>query len=160
MKEIVIQHFFEGHATAEELEADAKGAFDRRTDSAGTVFSQLRAVTMNHDFPVTSRHIVKLVEAVQAQEVSLDALDAICFCIEASDHFTWDSDTTDGDRVAHSLFLLGTPEVNYPLTQSVLAKIHHYLLTGEERFTRDDLGARGERPRLLTVNEWNPDRDV
>jgi hypothetical protein len=160
VKEIVIQYFFEGHATVDELATDAADAFARHTDSAGTVFSQLRALPMNHDFAVTGQHIVKLVEAVQRADLSLDALDAIAFCLEASDHFTWDTDTSDGDRVARSLFLLGTPEVNYPLTERVLAKIHHYLVTGEETFTNDDLRPPRDHSGLLTVNEWNRDRDV
>src|SRR5437667_1064147 len=63
VKEIVLQHFFEGHATSEELAADAIGAFDRQTDSGGTVFSRLNAVPMNHEFPVTAQHIIKLIDA-------------------------------------------------------------------------------------------------
>lgn len=160
VKEIVLQHFFEGHAAVEELATDTVGAFDRHTDSAGTVFSRLNAVPMNHEFPVTSQHIIKLIDAVQAEFLTLDALDAICFCLEASDHFTWDTDTVDGERVANSLFWLGTPEVNYPLTASVLTKVRHYLETGEGTFTRDDLGKPRPRPRLLSVNELHRDPDV
>ena len=160
MKEIVIQHFFEEHATVEELAADAVGAFDRRSDSAGTVFSELRATPMNPHFLVETSHIIRLVDAVQAGKLDLDALDAICFCLEASDHFTWDTDTPDGERVANGLFWLGSPEVNYPLTPSVIGKIRHYLVTGEETFTRNDLRPAGERPRLLTVNRMDRDADV
>jgi hypothetical protein len=160
VKEIVLQHFFEGHATAEELAADTVGAFDRQTDSAGTVFSQLRAIPMAHEFPVTSQHIIKLVDTVLAEQLTLDALDSICFCLEASDSFTWDTDSPDGERVAESLFWLGSPEVNYPLTDSVLKKVRHYLKTGEETFTRADLRAPGKRPHLLSVNRMHRDRDV
>ena len=160
MKEIVLQHFFEGHATVEELAADTVHAFDRRTDSGGTVFSQLHALPMNHEFAVRSEHVLRLVDAVLAEQLSLDALDAICFCLEASDSFTWDTDTADGERMAEALFWLGTPEVNYPLTRSVLDKVRHYLLTGEETFTRDDLRPPGKRPHLLSVNRMDRDRDV
>ena len=160
MKEIVVQHFFEGHATVQELAADVAGAFDRRTDSAGAVFSQLRSTPMNHEFPVQSSHIFELVDAVRAGDLDLDALDAICFCLEASDHFTWDTDTTDGERIANALFWLGTPEINYPLTSAVINKIRHYLITGEETFTRDDLRPAAERPHLPTVNRMDRETDV
>ena len=160
MKEIVIRHFFEGHATAEELAADAVGAFDRHTDSAGAVFSRLHALPMTQDFPVTSQHLVQLVDAVTQGTLDLEALDAICFCLEASDHFTWDTDTLDGERVAEALFLLGTPEINYPLSPAILGKIRHYLLTGEETFTRQDLRSDGERPPLLSVNRIDRPADV
>ena len=160
MKEIVLQHFFEGHASAEDLAADAAGAFERHVDSAGTVFSRLNAIPMNHEFAVSAEHIVKLVDAVLGAGLSLDALDAICFCLEASDSFTWDTDTADGERVAESLFWLGTPEINYALTPSVLTKIRHYLVSGENTLTQADVGERGKRPRLLTVNQMHRDRDV
>jgi hypothetical protein len=160
VREIVVQRFFEGEATAQELAADAAHAFDRHTDSAGTVFSQLKAEPSDRDSPVAARDIIKLVEATENGEISLDALDAICFCIEASDHFTWDTDTPDGERVSRSLFWLGTPEVNYPLTESVLAKVKHYLRTGEETFTREDLRPHGERASLLSVNRLDRGPDV
>lgn len=155
MKEIVIRHFFEGHATAAELAADAAGAFDRHTDSSGTVFSQLRATPMDRDFEVTPDHILSLVDAVLVRAVDLEALDAITFCVEASDKFAWDTDTESGDRVARALFLLGSPEINYPLTDVVLRKIRHLLLTGEDTFERADERARGPRPHVISQKSWN-----
>ncbi|MDB4908366.1 MAG: hypothetical protein JWO05_3150 [Gemmatimonadetes bacterium] len=93
---------------------------------------------MNHEFTVDPGHLIKLVDAVQAGALDLDALDTICFCLEASGNFTWDADTPDGERVANGLFWLGSPEVNYALTESVMAKIRDYLVTGRESFTDDD----------------------
>lgn len=146
MKEIIVQHFFEGHATVEELAADVASAFDRQVDSAGTVFSRLNSVDMNHEFAVSTANIVKLVDAVLAGGLSLDELDTICFALEASDSFSWDSDTLDGERVAVSLFWLGTPEINYALTPAVLNKIRRYLVSGENTLGPEDVGEHGERP--------------
>ena len=160
MKEIVLQHFFEGHATVEELSADVTGAFTRHVDSAGTVFSQLNCIDMSHEFAVLPTHIAKLVDAVLAGDLSLDGLDAICFALEASDSFSWDTDTPDGERVAESLFWLGTPEINYALSPVVLNKIRLYLLTGENTLGPEDVGERGTGPHLLTVNRKQVDRDV
>jgi hypothetical protein len=138
MNEIVLRRYFEGLASVEELAADTEMAFGRDTGSAGVVFSQLRVVTMDDDFEVTSAHVHSLVDAVRGGHLSLPALDAICFCLEASDAFHWDSQTTDGHRVADALFWLGTPEINYPLTPSVLEKIAHYLTTGERLLSAAD----------------------
>ena len=159
MKELVLRHFFEGHASAHELAADAEGAFERRVDSAGTVFNRLRSTPMSEDFAVSASHVARLVEVVQAGQVSLDSLDAICFCLEASDHFVWDTDTEDGERVARALFWLGTPEINYPLTPLVLEKIRRYLLRGENTLTDADARTRVPRPHL-TINRKYRDRDV
>ncbi|MGI8510367.1 MAG: hypothetical protein ACR2MQ_13680 [Gemmatimonadaceae bacterium] len=160
MKEIVLQNFFEGHAAVEELVADVVRAFDRHVNSSGTVFSRLNSVPMNHEFAVASTDIMKLIDAVQTEKLTLEALDAICFCLEASDHFHWDTDTVDGERVANSLFWLGTPEVNYPLTASALGKVRRYLQTGEETFTDVDLRAPGDRPYLVGGNEMHRDPGV
>jgi hypothetical protein len=160
MKEVVIRQFFEGHATAEELTADAKGAFDRHTDSAGTVFSQLRAVPMERDFALTPAHLVKLIDAVLNGVIDLEAIDAIAFCIEASDKFMWDADTPPGERVAEALHLLGTPEINYPLSPVVLGKIRHYLITGEKTLNRGDLAPKRTRPHLISEKSWHRGPDV
>ena len=160
MKEIVIRHFFEGQATPADLAADAAGAFDRRTDSAGTVFSQLHATSMDRDFDVFPGHIVALVDAVLDGAIDLEELEAIAFCIEASDKFMWDTDTEAGERVARALFLLGAPEVNFPLTSAVLRKIRHLLETGEETFDDADNRPPGPRPHLLTEKSWHREPDV
>ena len=138
MRETVLEQFFEGHIAAEALASDVAGAFDRHVDSAGNVFSRLNAVRMAHEYPVTTQHIIMLVDAVVAGSLTLEALDAICFALEASDHFKWNVDNVDGERVAKNLFWLGTPEINYPLTDAVLAKVRHYLKTRQETFTRDN----------------------
>ncbi len=160
MKEIVLQHFFEGYATVEELAADVAEAFDWHVNSAGTVLSRLNTIDVNHEFAVSPEHIGKLVDAVLVGDISLDGLDAICFALEASDAFSWDTDTCDGERVAESLFWLGGPEINYALTPAVLTKIRHYLLTGENTLGPEDVGDRGERAHRLRVNRKQLDRDV
>ncbi len=160
MKEIVLRHFFEGHATVEELAADVAGAFDRRAVSAGTVFSELHSVPMGGEFAIATHHVLKLVDAALAERLSLEALDAICFCLEASGSFAWDADTSDGARVANALFWLGTPEVNYTLTSAALGKVRHYILTGANTFTPVDLRLPGDRPHLLSVRRLDRDGDV
>jgi hypothetical protein len=160
MREVILRLFFEGHATAEELARDVAGAAHRQTVAGGPTVSHVHIQDMAAEFSVESQHVLQLLDAVEAGALDLEALDAICFCLEASDHFTWDTDTTDGERVAESLFLLGTPEVNYPLTPIVLAKVRHYLRSGQHTFTREDLRPDGPRPYLLSVTQKSPGHGV
>jgi hypothetical protein len=160
VKEIVLRNFFEGHMSAEELATEAAGAFDRHTDGNRTVFSQLTATRMDREFEVTPAHIVQLVDSVLARRLTFEALDAIAFCLEASDAFVWDYETPEGARVGDSLFWLGTPEANYSLTEVVLQKVRHYLLTGEKTFTREDLRPPSRRPDLISVRKWVRPDDV
>jgi hypothetical protein len=161
MKEVVIQDFFAGRATAKELTAEAAGAVERHTDSGGTQHSRLRSIATSKELEVTPEHLLKLLDAVEAGELGLDVLDAVCFCVEASDSFSWDADETEGGRrVAEALFLLGTPEINYPLTPVVLGKIRHLLLTGEETFGKEDLAPRTVRPHLISERKWDRAQDA
>lgn len=138
MKEVVLRLFFQGHATVQELARDVVGSVSRERPAGGPVISRHHIEDMAAEFDVKPEHIVRLIDAVTRGELSLEDLDAICFCLEASDRFVWSGDTPQGERVAEALFWLGTPEINYPLTPGVLAKVRHYLLTGENALTRDD----------------------
>ena len=160
MKEILIRFFFEGRVSAEDLAAEASRAFELRTDSNGTRFAHMRAIPMRTEFDVSPRHMLMLLDAFEAGRVDPDALDAICFCLEASDSFVWDADTEAGSRVAETLFLMGSPEINYPLTLPVLEKIRHLLLTGEQTFTPADRAPRTVRPHLLSEKSWERVQDV
>jgi len=160
MRSAVIREFFAGRATAAELQADASGAFDRHTDSAGTVFSRLRMIPMEGEFQVAPEHLIALIDAVLEGAVDLEALDAIMFALDVADGFMWDADTEAGDRVAEALGLLGVPEINFPLTPIVLRKIRHLLETGEETFDASDRRPPGPRPHLVSERRWDRDADV
>lgn len=138
VKEVVLRFFFQGHATVRELARDVAGSVSRQEPHGGPAVSRHRIEDMAVEFDLRPEHVVQLIDEVARGELSLEDLDAICFCLEASDRFVWDGDTPEGERVAEALFWLGTPEINYPLAPGVLAKVRHYLLTGENTLTRDD----------------------
>ncbi|SRR6266480_1247178 len=142
MKEYVLRRFFEGESGPAELEADYPGTVSQESDVGGTPVRRFHFEPMSVDFDVTSSHILKLVDAMSAGSLRPETLKAVCFCLEATDHFLWDADTPDGERVADAIFWIGTPEINYPLTPGVLSKIRHYLLTGEKQLSTADTKVR------------------
>jgi hypothetical protein len=152
MDEITIRDFFEGRLAPSVLDRAWATAFQEEPRSDGTVVRRLRTTPLPVSFTVGTEHVIALVEAVQGDLLSLRALDAISFALEASDSFEWDTDTPDGERVAKGLFLLGTPEINYPLTPPVLAKIRHFLATGQDTLSRDDI--TGDRGPRRVLNAW------
>lgn len=143
MREVILRLFFQGHATAADLAFDLEHTVSRQGPDGGPPVFRHRVENMEVDFEVQPGHIVQLIDAVASGGLGLADLDALCFCIEASDRFVWSTDTPDGARVATALFWLGTPEINYPLTPGVLAKIRHFLVDGENTLTRQD----AESPR-------------
>ncbi|KAI9131245.1 hypothetical protein [Acaryochloris sp. CCMEE 5410] len=89
-------------------------------------------------FDVISDHLVKLCDAVLSNELTPESVEWIAFSMIASDHFNWDADTPDGERVAETLFDWSAPEVNYCLTHTTMAKFKHRLMTGEDTFDKTD----------------------
>ncbi|HEX2190506.1 MAG TPA: hypothetical protein VHG51_16475 [Longimicrobiaceae bacterium] len=138
MREVVLRLYFEGQATASELAADLRTGIVHERASDGPRVTRYHVEDMSVDFTVEPVHVVSVLDAVEAGELSLEDVEAVAFSLEASDHFLWDTDTPEGERVAESLFWLGSPEINYPLTPSVLKKIRRYLLTGEKLLGREE----------------------
>lgn len=87
MKEIVLRFFFQGHATAEELARDVAGSVSQSGAAGVPVVSRYGIEDMAVEFEVRPEHVVLLIDAVTRGDLGLDALDAICFCLEASDRF-------------------------------------------------------------------------
>ena len=141
-RESTIEAFFRGDLEASALDREWRHAFDVSREHAGSGGSRhLSTVKLVEEVALHSTHCVRLVDAVMHGELSLEALDAVCFVLESSDGFAWDGDTDDGERVAFALFWLGTPEVNYPFSDRVLRKVRHYLVTGDNQLTSEDLTA-------------------
>jgi len=158
VNESTIRDFFENSLSPAELDRAWANAFIEELRSDGTVVRRLRTTDLPEAYAVVPSDVVALIDAVRSGALSLKALDAICFALEASDKFEWDTDTPAGEHVARSLFWLGSPEVNYPLTPVVLTKIRRYVLTGEDTFTRDDLRSKPTSARTINIRE--PKRDV
>ena len=140
MKEIVLRYFFEGHAAADELARDLVGTRDASEPPGFRSSANYAVLPMAAEFTVEPPHVVRLVDAALERALTAADLGTVCFVLEISDRFGWDADTPDGERVGDAVFWLGTPEVNYPLTPGVLAKIRHYLVAGENTLTPADAG--------------------
>ena len=138
LKEIVLRQYFEGHATASELDMAGSASVERRSGPDDVPIIDHHVEEMAVEFHVRPEHIVKLVDDVLARRIGLPALDAICFCLEATTNFSWNADSEEGSRVADAVFWLGTPEVNYPLNDDVLRKVRRYLESGENTLTAAD----------------------
>src|SRR5947207_1901889 len=82
----VLRDYFAGEASVASLRADLVGAVvitDPQTRSH-------RMVDMSADFELRRAHLVRLCDDVLARQLEPDDLQAIGFCLVASDHFTWD----------------------------------------------------------------------
>src|SRR5688500_7221554 len=87
MHEEVLKQFFVGEAGSKTLADDLLGS----VVEAGGVTSH-SITDMQNDFEVLPEHLMRLCDAVLNGEIDPKYLEAIGFCILASDHFEYDSD--------------------------------------------------------------------
>jgi hypothetical protein len=142
MHEQVLLDFFLGRADAAALSRDLEDSIIMTgPNEAGVRIVDLQAG--NH--VVTSGQLLQVCDAVAAGILDPWKLEAIGFCLVASEHFEWDRSTMDGARVAETLGNWSAPQVNYPLTMGNVAKARHFLATGEDTFTSEDLADKPPR---------------
>lgn len=77
---------------------------------------------MSENLLVIPDHLVKLCDDVLSEKLSAESLQAIGFCLVASDHFEWGGDTDEGARVADTVLDWASPEINYDLNTNNIAK--------------------------------------
>jgi hypothetical protein len=145
MREQVLRAFFEGEASAAVLAADAAASVSASGQPNDAIRVHHRIEPLDAEFEVEPWHLGRLVDAAARGELTPAELATVSFCLVASDHFTWDTDTANGKRVADALFWLGSPEINYPLVPDTLKKIEHYLVTGADtlRSSNSEPGGAG-----------------
>jgi hypothetical protein len=130
MREEILRRFFEGAAEATDLARDLQGAL--APDGPGMTRHPI--VDMAEEFEVRPIHLVKVCDAVLDGSVQAELLEAIGFCLVASDTFHWDTDSPAGERVADVACDWSAPEINYPLTLPNVAAWRRRLLGEEARF--------------------------
>jgi hypothetical protein len=125
MHEEKLKQYFLGNDDITQLAEDLKG-------SATLVGQSMHhhIVDMEADFEVTPKHLVALCTDVLAGALDPYTLRQVAFCLIASDHFLWDTDTEEGNLVGETLLDWSAPEVNYPLTLENVAKFRVRLETG------------------------------
>jgi hypothetical protein len=148
MNASTIRDFFLGTATVDALANDVRDAWRWRASDS----RELRMEDLLEDFRVESAHLVRVCDAVISNRLPASALEPIGFGAIASDHFTWDTDTEDGNRVAETLQDWSCPEVNFALTRETAEKFRTRLLSGEDRFTSAD---HFKGPKPARVSSWS-----
>ena len=136
MKTSALRSFFDGTCDAWTLVKDLEGGVTR---TSYDVISQYIDEDLDGDSPVTASHLVVICDAFTNGDLTAQMIQQITFAMMAGDCFDWDCNTSDGGRVAEVIGWWDSPEINYPITDATMTKFRHYLSTGEDLFTREDL---------------------
>jgi len=125
MHEKILRTFFEGRCSAIELREDLAGTVKVEGDAHRYAIED-----MDDDFQVRSEHLARVCDAVLAGDIEPEKLQAIGFCLVASDHFHWDTDTKDGEAVSRAVIEWSAPEINYTLNlESTLMFLDRFKLS-------------------------------
>jgi hypothetical protein len=130
MREITLKEFFAGNLNAVALSTDLEGSL-----VTSGIVTKHPIEDMDETFVVWPEHLTRLCDAVLSGDITPRALQAIGFCVVASDNFEYDTDTPEGDLVGETLMDWSAPDVNYPLTLDNVRKFRERLVTGKDPFT-------------------------
>ena len=133
MREQTLRDFLVGDVTLAELMRDLQGAIVQ----TGQDTYQHPIIDMAEGFTVRPEHLIRLCDAVLEGGLSASSLEPIGFCLLASDRFDW-ADAEGSEVIVETLNDWASPQANYPLTKTTVAKFRHRLLTGEDTFTKAD----------------------
>ncbi len=148
----VLRAFLEDRIPVADLLADLAGT---RT-VLGTDSVRHNMNDTESEFLVTTQHLVKLCDAVLADQLPAGHLEWISFGLIASDNFEWDTDTIDGERVGDTVIDWASPSTNYQLSIDTVRKFRHRLITGENLFDKSDFGTAGMSAGRVV---WEPNHN-
>jgi hypothetical protein len=133
MREEILKQFFTGDLSAKILAEDLMGSMITKGDMTKHPIED-----MDEGFQVWPEHLIRLCDAVLRREIEPKYLQSVGFCLVASDHFEFDTDTPEGDLVGETAYDWSAPEINYPLTVANVEKFRQRLVSGEDPFTLSD----------------------
>ena len=128
MTEQILKDYLENKASADILNKDLVGTVSKARDIS---YYKIANIESKEKFVVTTRHLIKICCDVISNKIKLEDLEAIAFALEASDYFTWDTNTNDGSKVDDAIANWSTPENNKTTTIEYVKYCAYYLETGE-----------------------------
>jgi hypothetical protein len=163
MTEQKLKDYFDNKVTSDELAIDLMDSQKRTSYDVTTVYVDKLE---EGEFEVTREHLIKLCDEVISGKLSTTDLNTISFALMASDYFTWDSHSTDGELISNVIFEWDSPEIGYDITNKNVRLWREYLLTGEYRLDKNELKqkfrSKGKYKELYqTIDEilwtdWDP----
>lgn len=134
MHEAMLRDFFENKTSAGELVADISSSVEKKREV--TAYS---IEDMEENFLVAPEHLARVCDAFLRGELAAADVQAIGFCLIASDHFFWDGSDPIGERVTAVASDWSTPMVGRPITVESV-RMWRDLLLGKQRSTRQRSG--------------------
>lgn len=130
MTEQILKDYLNGITSAEILSKDLVGTVSGTRD---IFFYKIIDINSNDQFVVTSKHLIKICVDIISHKIRIEDLRVIAFALEASDYFTWDTNTTDGTKVEDAIANWSSPVNSKPTTMEYINYCAFYLETGEHR---------------------------
>jgi hypothetical protein len=79
-----------------------------------------------------------IIKDVLKRDLKEEYLSPLAFILLYSEHYTWNGESADGERVSTVIFDWDAADVNFGLSRSNIKKWQTYLHTGEYKFTNEE----------------------
>ena len=130
MTEQILKDYLDSKVSADILSNDLIGTVNNGRDIS---YYKITEIKSDDKFVVTTNHVIKICLDIISNKIKLEDLRAVAFALEASDYFTWDTNTKDGSKVDDAVSNWSTPENSKPTTMDYIKCCAYYLNTGEHR---------------------------
>ena len=152
MHQSVLRDYFLKLVDEQRLSEDLAGSAVKTSYDVTTCYV---TEDMTENFKVSAQNLLRLCDAFLAGKLNAENLEVIGFALEASEHFTWWDDDEDSEAedtpVAKTIHCWSSPEINYQLTNEIIVKFKHLLLTNESTFTREDVPKQAKKRKDKTA---------
>ncbi|GET24281.1 hypothetical protein [Prolixibacter sp. NT017] len=129
MKEQTLKDYFDEKVTVDTLATDLKDSQQKTGyDTSSVCVDQIKE---EGEYQVTRKHLLKLCNDTIKGHLTPGDLNTVAFALLASEYFTWDSETGNGDIVSTTTYDWDNPDLNFDLTIDNLKLWREYLETGE-----------------------------
>ena len=140
MNERTLLNYFLDTATVVELNEDLKGAQQKTSYDATSVY--INPLDTDNEFDVTKDHLIKLCDDVISGKLTTTDLNTIAFAIISSDFFTWDNEADDASIIENVINDWDNPEIGYDITIKNVGHWKEYLQTGNYNLDKAELKAK------------------
>lgn len=135
MRERLLKDYFLNKTTVDLLAIDLidsqiKTGFD-------TTSVKIEQIGDSGEFEISIDYLVRLCDAAINGKLTMTDLNTIAFALITSEHFTWDSDSSNGERIETVLYDWDNPEIGFDLTVDNVKLWKDYLLTGIYKFDKE-----------------------
>lgn len=149
MTEQALKKYFDNELSTENLVLDLQGSQVKTGYDTTEIY--IESLDDNIEYNITRDHLIKLVDDLLNDHLSIIDLNTVANALAFSEYFTWqNSESNDFEIIDTIIFDWGNPGIGFPLTIENLKLWKEYLKTGVYKLDSATLRGKTKHPRHNT----------